>query len=182
MFTHGGGNTLINLESGITQKTTSRAVAHPLTRLGQTMECSLSQTWGKSVCFYFSFLLLSYYFFCHPSLDISGSGYGKSNILVSNGVFVPGSMLHTSTRITGVVDYEHPLFPSGIVEGAKRDRAVKITPRKKGETLRGEKNMRDWALSVVPDFSLSPPRLAFLALDDFHAHTRFVRSTIPEGK
>ena len=67
MFTHGGGNTLINLGSGITQKTTSCAVAHPLTRLGQTMECSLSQTWGKSVCFYFSFLLLSVFFFViHP--------------------------------------------------------------------------------------------------------------------
>ena len=39
-----------------------------------------------------------------------------SNILVWKGLRVPGSMLNTSTRITGVVDYEHPLFPSGIAE------------------------------------------------------------------
>ena len=36
-----------------------------------------------------------------------------------------------------------------------------------------------WALSVVPRFSLSPPRLAFLAWDDFHARSLFDRSTIP---
>ena len=79
---------------------------------------------GKAYVFILIFCYLII-FFCHPSLDISGSGYGKSNTLVWNGVFVPGSMLHTSTRITGVVDYEHPLFPSGILEGAKRDRAWK---------------------------------------------------------
>ena len=33
-----------------------------------------------------------------------------------------------------------------------------------------------------PHFSLSPPRLAFLAWDDFHARSRFARSTIPEEK
>ena len=31
-------------------------------------------------------------------------------------------------------------------------------------------------------FSLSPPRLAFLAWGDFHARSRFARSTIPEEK
>ena len=41
---------------------------------------------------------------------------------------------------------------------------------------------KGWALSVVPHFSLSPPRLAFLAWDDFHARSRFARSTIPEEK
>ena len=31
-------------------------------------------------------------------------------------------------------------------------------------------------------FSLSPPRLAFLAWGDFHARSRFSRSTVPEEK
>ena len=31
-------------------------------------------------------------------------------------------------------------------------------------------------------FSLSPPRVAFLAWGDFHARSRFARSTIPEEK
>ena len=35
------------------------------------------------------------------------------------------------------------------------------------------------ALSVVPHFSLSPPRLAFLAWGDFHARSRFARSYYP---
>ena len=38
------------------------------------------------------------------------------------------------------------------------------------------------ALSVVPHFSLSPPRLAFLAWGDFHARSRFARSYYPWGK
>ena len=37
-----------------------------------------------------------------------------------------------------------------------------------------------WALSVVPHFSLSPPRLAFLVWVDFQARSRFPLSTIPE--
>ena len=37
-------------------------------------------------------------------------------------------------------------------------------------------------MSVVPHFSLSPPRVAFLAWGDFHAHSRFARSIIPEEK
>ena len=41
---------------------------------------------------------------------------------------------------------------------------------------------KGWALSAVPHFSLSPPRLAFLAWGDFHARSRFARSTIPEEK
>ena len=39
-----------------------------------------------------------------------------------------------------------------------------------------------WALSVVPHFSLSPPRLSFLAWGVFHASSCFARSTIPEEK
>ena len=35
---------------------------------------------------------------------------------------------------------------------------------------------------LVPHFSLSPPRLAFLAWGDFHARSRFTRTTIPEEK
>ena len=36
--------------------------------------------------------------------------------------------------------------------------------------------------NVVPHFSLSSPRVAFFAWGDFHARSRFARSTIPEGK
>ena len=43
---------------------------------------------------------------------------------------------------------------------------MKITPREKGETR----------------FSLSLPRLAFLAWGNFHMRSRFARSTIPEEK
>ena len=70
---------------------------------------------------------------------------------------------------------------------------VKITPREKRRHAAGrEKNelhtpksvgregSKAWALSVVPHFSLSPPRLAFLAWGDFHARSRFARSSIPE--
>ena len=42
----------------------------------------------------------------------------------------------------------------------------------------GREGSKAWALSVVPHFSLSPPRLAFLAWGDFHARSRFARSTI----
>ena len=41
----------------------------------------------------------------------------------------------------------------------------------------GREGSKAWALSVVPHFSLSPLRLAFLVWGDFHA-----RSTIPEEK
>ena len=34
-------------------------------------------------------------------------------------------------------------------------------------------NSKAWALSVVPHFPLSPPRLAFLAWGDFHARSLF---------
>ena len=34
----------------------------------------------------------------------------------------------------------------------------------------------------VQILTVSPPRLAVLAWGDFHAHSRFARSTIPEGK
>ena len=46
----------------------------------------------------------------------------------------------------------------------------------------GSEGSKPWALSVVPHFSLSPPRLAFLAWGDFHARSRFARSTIPKEK
>ena len=39
-----------------------------------------------------------------------------------------------------------------------------------------------WALSVVPHFSLSPPRVAFSRVGDFHARSLFARSTNPEEK
>ena len=42
----------------------------------------------------------------------------------------------------------------------------------------GREGSKAWALSVVPHFSLSP----FLAWGDFHAHSRFARSTIQEEK
>lgn len=38
---------------------------------------------------------------------------------------------------------------------------------------------KSWALSMVPHFSLSPPRFAFLAWGDYTC-SRFARSTIPE--
>ena len=38
------------------------------------------------------------------------------------------------------------------------------------------------ALSLVPHFSLFQPRLTFLELGEFHAHSRLARSTIPERK
>ena len=52
--------------------------------------------------------------------------------------------------------------------------------------MRCESNVRmkskAWALSLVPHFSLSQPRLTFLELGEFHVHSRLARSTIPEGK
>ena len=52
-----------------------------------------------------------------------------------------------------------PHFSSGIVEGARRERAWKSPHARKGNT-----------------------RLALLAWGDFHARSRFARSTIPEEK
>ena len=102
-----------------------------------------------------------------------------------------------------------PHLSSGIVERAKRERAWKSPHARKGDMRRGERKMRDyrqspsywpftanqsfalweqrisskaWALSVVTHFSLSPPRLDFLAWGDFHARSRFARSAIPEEK
>ena len=53
-----------------------------------------------------------------------------------------------------------PHFSSGIVERAKRERTWKSPHARK----------------------VIPLRLAFLALGDVYAHSRFARSTIPEGK
>ena len=65
-----------------------------------------------------------------------------------------------------------PHFSSGIVERAKHAR-VKITPRAK----------RRHALGREKNEVLSPRRVSpFLAWDDFHARSRFGRSTIPEEK
>ena len=61
-----------------------------------------------------------------------------------------------------------PHFSSGIVERAKRER-VKITPREKKRQTAGRENN---ARRVSP----------FLAWGDFHARSRFARSTIPEEK
>ena len=46
----------------------------------------------------------------------------------------------------------------------------------------GRERSKASTLSEVPHFSLSPPRLEFLAWGDFHARSRFARSTIPEEK
>ena len=59
-------------------------------------------------------------------------------------------------------------FSSGIAERARRERACKSPPHEKGEMQRGEREIL--------------PRLAFRAWGDFHASSRFARSTIPEEK
>ena len=46
----------------------------------------------------------------------------------------------------------------------------------------GREGSKAWASSEVPHFSLSPPRLAFLAWVDFHARSRFACSTIHKEK
>ena len=61
------------------------------------------------------------------------------------------------------LDYEQSPFFLRDSRASETRARVKITPREKGE-------------------SLSPPRLAFLALRDFHARSRFAGSTIPEEK
>ena len=43
----------------------------------------------------------------------------------------------------------------------------------------GRQGSKAWALSMVPHFSLSPPRFTFLEWGDY-ACSRFARSTIPE--
>ena len=43
----------------------------------------------------------------------------------------------------------------------------------------GRERSKAWALSVVPHFSLSPPRLVFLAWGDFRARSRFAHYTVP---
>ena len=55
-----------------------------------------------------------------------------------------------------------PHFSSGLVEPAIRACA--------------------WKSPHARNFSLSPPRLAFLTWGDFHERLRFARSTIPEEK
>ena len=63
-----------------------------------------------------------------------------------------------------------PHFSSGIVERAKREGAWKSSHARKCDTRRGERNF------------LSPRVSPFLAWGDFHAPSRFARSTIPEEK
>ena len=61
-----------------------------------------------------------------------------------------------------------PHFSSEIVEHAKRERAWKSPHPRKGDTRRGERK-------------ISPRRVSpFLGWGDFHARSRFARSTIPE--
>ena len=69
------------------------------------------------------------------------------------------------TRLRGV-----PHFSPGIVERAKRERFGKSTRARKGDTRRGERKISPWRVSP------------FLAWVDFHARSRFARSTIPEEK
>ena len=64
-----------------------------------------------------------------------------------------------------------PYVSSGIEERAKRERAWKSPHARKGDTRRGERKMRSLR-------RVSP----FLAWGDFHARSRFARSTIPEEK
>ena len=48
-----------------------------------------------------------------------------------------------------------------------------------------EEWLERWTCNIIHPFeffSLSPPRLAFLAWSDFHARSPLARSTIPEGK
>ena len=58
---------------------------------------------------------------------------------------------------------------------------VKIIQREKGETRRGERQIRDYRQSPISHVFLSPQHLTFLAWGDFHAQSRFAPSTIPEG-
>ena len=66
-------------------------------------------------------------------------------------------------------------FSSGIVERAKRERAWKSPHARKA--IRGGKRGKIFSL-----FSLSRRVSSFLAWGDFHARSRFARSTIPEEK
>ena len=70
---------------------------------------------------------------------------------------------------------EVPHFSSGIVERAKRERAWKSPHARKA--IRGGKRGKIFSL-----FSLSRRVSSFLAWGDFHARSRFIRSTIPEEK
>ena len=46
----------------------------------------------------------------------------------------------------------------------------------------GCEGSKAWALSVVPHFCLSPPRVTCSRMGWFHAHSSFTRSTIPKEK
>ena len=66
-----------------------------------------------------------------------------------------------------------PHFSSGIVEWAKCERAWKSSHVRKGNTRQGERKMR---------VSFPVPCCLFShTWGDFHAHSRFPCSTIPEG-
>ena len=96
-----------------------------------------------------------------------------------------------------IVDYEHPSFSQGKApwgrgcrfpslrdSRASETRArVKITgTRERWDAARREKHDSLGFVCSPSFFFLSPPLLAFLALDDVYVRTRFARSTIPEGK
>ena len=65
-----------------------------------------------------------------------------------------------------------PHFSSGIVERTKRERAWKSPHARKGDTRQGESNLI---------FSLSPPRIAFLAWGDFPRALAFRSLYYPWG-
>ena len=71
------------------------------------------------------------------------------------------------------LDYEWSPFFLRDSRASEARARVKITPREKGETRRGERKN---------EVTLSPPRLAFLARGNFHARSRFACATIPEEK
>ena len=71
------------------------------------------------------------------------------------------------------LDYEWSPFSLRDSRASEARARVKITPREKGETQRGERKN---------EVTLSPPRLAFLAWGNFHARSRFTWATIPEEK
>ena len=57
---------------------------------------------------------------------------------------------------------------------------MKITPHEKRQHVVGR--VKNEGLQTKPHSSLSPPCVAFSRVGDFHAHSRFACSTIPEEK
>ena len=70
------------------------------------------------------------------------------------------------SRVSEVVAWKTAVFSSLLAAEDVSQRGTSATRRQKLHT----------------HFSLSPPRLTFLAWSDFHTHSSFARSTIPEEK